>query len=76
MRACRLAGMKRKSCGLTEVQLQPSRNGSSPSLSSPGGGVGAAFAIHLPEGAAVVVSSGFDADEVFALLTVVRESMR
>jgi hypothetical protein len=68
--------MKRKSSGLTEVQRQPSRDGPSPSLIAPGGGVGAAFAIHLPEGAAVVVSSGFEADEVFALLTVVREALR
>ena len=68
--------MKRKFSGLTEVQLKQARNGPSPSLIAPGGGVGAAFAIHLPEGAAVVVSPGFDADEVFALLVVVREALR
>ena len=34
------------------------------------------FAVHLPEGATVAVPAGFDAEEVFALLTVVREALR
>jgi hypothetical protein len=37
---------------------------------------GAAFAVHLPEGATVAVPVGFDADEVFSLLIVVREALR
>ena len=68
--------MKHKSSGLTEVQLKHPCNGPSPFLIPPGSGGGAAFAVHLPEGATVAVPAGFDADEVFALLTVVREALR
>lgn len=68
--------MKRKSAGLTEVQLKQPRTGSSPHLMPPGSGGGGAFAVHLPEGATVSVPAGFDADEVFALLVVVREALR
>jgi hypothetical protein len=34
------------------------------------------FTVRLPEGATVIMPAGFDADEVFMLLTVVREAMR
>ena len=68
--------MKRRSSGLTEVQLKHPLRGPSPFLIPPGSGGGAAFAVHLPEGATVAVPAGFDADEVFALLTVVREALR
>lgn len=68
--------MKRKSSGLTEVQLKHPRNCSSPFLIPAGAGDGAAFAVHLPEGATVAVPAGFDADEVFSLLIVVREALR
>lgn len=68
--------MKRRSYGLAEVQLKPPRNRPAPFLIAPGSGVSAAFAVHLPEGATVAVPAGFDADEVFALLTVVREALR
>jgi hypothetical protein len=71
-----MAGMKRKSCGLTEVQLKHPRNSLPPLLIAPGSGDGAAFAVHLPEGATVAVPAGFDADEVFSLLIVVREALR
>ncbi len=68
--------MKRKSAGLTEVQLKPPRKGASPHLVPPGSGGGAAFAVYLPDGAPVSVSAGFEADEVFALLVVVRAALR
>lgn len=68
--------MKHRSSGLTEVQLQHPLHVPSPFLIPPGSGGGAAFAVHLPEGATVAVPAGFDADEVFALLTVVREALR
>ena len=68
--------MKRKSCGLSEVQLKHPRNSLPPLLIAPGSGGGPTFAVHLPEGATVAVPAGFDAEEVFALLTVVREALR
>lgn len=72
----KLGGIKRKSAGLTEVQLKQPRKGPSPYLMPPGSGGGAAFAVHLAEGATVSFPAGFDADEVFALLVVVREALR
>lgn len=68
--------MKRKSCRLTEVQLKHPRKKPTPPWISRGEGVGAAFTVHLPEGAMVAVPAGFDADEVFALLIVVREALQ
>ena len=35
-----------------------------------------AFTVQMPEGATVAVPAGFDPDEVFILLTVVREALR
>jgi hypothetical protein len=35
---------------------------------------GAAFTVQLPTGITVAVPAGFDADELFSLLTVVREA--
>ena len=64
--------MKRKISRLAEVQLDPPH----PPLWPSGPVPGAAFAVQLPEGATVAVPAGFDADEVFILLTVVREALR
>ena len=68
--------MKRKSSGLTEVQLKQPRNGPSPCLIPPGSRASAAFAVHLPEGATVTIPAGFEADELFTLLLTVREALR
>ena len=64
--------MKRKCSRLAEVQLAHAQHPSAPARPSPGDG----FAVQLPEGATVTVPAGFEADEVFALLTVVREALR
>jgi len=64
--------MKRKCSRLAEVQLDHARRPSAPARPSPGD----AFAVQLPEGATVAVPVGFEANEVFVLLTVVREAMR
>jgi hypothetical protein len=64
--------MKRKYTRLAEVQLDRPLPDLSPALLGPG----AAFTIQLSEGATVAVPAGFDADEGFLLLTVVREAMR
>jgi hypothetical protein len=61
--------MKRKYTRLAEVQLDRPLPGSSPGLIVPG----AAFTVQLPTGATIAVPAGFDADELFILLTVVRE---
>jgi len=63
--------MKRKSPRLTEVQLERPLPGSAPGLRVPG----AAFTVQLPAGITVAVPAGFDADELFTLLTVVREAL-
>ncbi len=47
-----------------------------PSPSLPVSGSGAVFVVQLPQGASVSVPAGFDADEVFNLLLVVREALR
>lgn len=62
--------MKRKHARLAEVQLDRPHPGSSPGLIAPG----AAFTVQLPTGMTVAVPAGFDADELFILLTVVREA--
>jgi hypothetical protein len=62
--------MKRKYTRLAEVQLDRPFPGSSPGLIVPG----AAFTVQLPTGATIGVPAGFDADELFTLLTVVREA--
>ena len=64
--------MKRKHVGLAEVQLSDSIRSLSPVRFA----AGAAFAVQLPEGATIAVPAGFDADEVFRLLTVDREALR
>jgi hypothetical protein len=68
----KLGWMKRKISRLAEVQLDHPHHPLWPSGPAPG----AAFAVQLPEGATVAVPAGFDADEVFLLLTVVREALR
>lgn len=65
--------MKRNCSGLAEVQLKHPRNGPLPFCIPLGSGGSAAY---LPEGATVTVPIGFDAEEVFVLLTVVREALR
>ena len=62
--------MKRKTFRLAEVQLDRSLPDSSPALP----GIGAAFTIRLPAGMVIAVPGGFDPDELFILLTVVREA--
>jgi hypothetical protein len=62
--------MKRKYSRLAEVQLDRPLPGASPGLMVPG----AAFTVQLPTGATIAVPAGFDADELFTLLTVVREA--
>jgi hypothetical protein len=62
--------MKRKYTRLAEVQLDRPLPDSSPGLIVPG----AAFTVQLPTGITVGVPVGFDADELFSLLTVVREA--
>ena len=64
--------MKRKYCELAEVQVEVPRH----HLTPDGIGADKLFTVRLPEGATVAVPAGFDADEVFRLLTVVREAMR
>jgi hypothetical protein len=64
--------MKQKHCELAEVQVDVPRH----HLTSDGIGADKLFTVCLPEGATVSVPAGFDADEVFMLLTVVREAMR
>jgi hypothetical protein len=67
--------MKRKSSRLAEVQVDGSTR-LLPSPSLPVSGSGAVFVVQLPQGASVSVPAGFDADEVFNLLLVVREALR
>lgn len=67
--------MKRKCSRLAEVQLDHALNNACPS-SMALGAPGAAFTLHLPEDATVAVPAGFDADELFTLLIVVREALR
>jgi len=62
--------MKRKYTRLTEVQLDRPILGLSPALLESG----AAFTVQLPTGASIAVSAGFDPDELFILLTVLREA--
>jgi hypothetical protein len=62
--------MKRKTFRLAEVQLDGPLPDSSPALP----GVGGAFTIRLPTGTVIAVPGGFDPDELFILLTVVREA--
>ena len=64
--------MKRKYARLAEVQLDSPRHAASPGLLA----TGVTFAVQLPEGATVAVPAGFEAEEVFRLLTVVREALR
>ncbi len=68
-------GMKQKSSGLAEVQVDAA---TSRALVPRGFGahLSAVFVVDLPEGARVSVPAGFDADEVFNLLLVVREALR
>ena len=62
--------MKRKFSRLAEVQLDPwPHPAAAARLAS-----GAAFAVSLPTGATVAVPAGFDPDELFILLTVLREA--
>jgi hypothetical protein len=67
--------MKQKSSGLAEVQVDAA---TSRALAPRGFGtnLSAVFVVDLPEGARVSVPAGFDADEVFNLLLVVREALR
>jgi hypothetical protein len=62
--------MKRKYSRLAEVQLDRPLPGSTPALLGPG----PAFTVQLPAGASIAVPAGFDPDELFSLLTVVREA--
>jgi hypothetical protein len=64
--------MKRKYTRLAEVQLDTPCHAASPGLIASGG----TYAVQLPEGTTIAVPSGFDPDEVFILLTVVREALR
>ncbi len=67
-----MGGMKRKYPRLTEVQLEGPSHTPLLGLTVPGG----VFVVQLREGATVAVPAGFDAAEVFRLLTVVREALR
>lgn len=62
--------MKRKYARLAEVQLDPRFSGSTPALP----GAGAAVTVQLPAGVIIAVPAGFDPDELFSLLTVLREA--
>jgi hypothetical protein len=64
--------MKRKHSDFTEVQLDVPRHQLTPDLVA----AERMFTVRLPEGATITVPGGFDADEVFILLTVVREALR
>jgi hypothetical protein len=64
--------MKQKECELAEVQVDVPRHQLTPDWV----GANKMFTVRLPEGTTVAVPVGFDADEVFLLLTVVREAMR
>lgn len=64
--------MKRKYSRLAEVQVDSPRHSFLSSIPSASG----VFTVQLPEGATVAVPAGFDPDEVFILLTVVREALR
>lgn len=64
--------MKQKYSDFTEVQLDVPRHHLTPDWV----GADKMFTVRLPEGATVAVPAGFDADEVFMLLTVVREALR
>ena len=67
--------MKRTSPRLAEVQVAGPHSLTPPPFPS-ASGPGAGFLVHLPQGASVAVPAGFDADEVFLLLTVVREALQ
>jgi hypothetical protein len=62
--------MKRQYARLSEVQVERLRPGSSSTMLGPS----AAFTVQLPTGASIAVPAGFDPDELFILLTVVREA--
>ena len=63
--------MKIKHRLLSEVQI----NSHSPLPSVDEGDDGKIFTVRLPQGAAIRVPSGFDADELFTLLVVVQEAL-
>jgi hypothetical protein len=58
---------------LSEVQIDSSSHCRSPSVDE--GGAGKGFTVRLPQGTAIRVPSGFDADELFTLLVVVQEAL-
>ena len=62
--------MKRKYTRLAEVQRDRPLSGSSATML----GSDATFTIQLPAGTSIAVPAGFDPDELFILLTVVREA--
>jgi len=64
--------MKQKYCELAEVQVEVPRHHLTPDWP----GADKMFTVRLPEGATVAVPAGFDADEVFMLLMVVREALQ
>lgn len=65
--------MKRKCRRLSEVQIESSASSLPPAMDE--GGAGKVFTVRLPQGAAIRVPAGFDADELFTLLVVVQEAL-
>ena len=63
-----------------ELQIHPSRRGPISAILSyqllHRTSTERSYSVHLPDGASVTLSADFDADQLFILLTVVREALR
>ena len=64
--------MNSKSIRLAEVQLVRSSHTSSSTRTL----TERSYSVHLPDGASVTLPADFDADQLFILLTVVREALQ
>jgi len=68
-----MGGVKRKRSRLAEIEIKPSADSLPPILASEGSKK--PFTVRLPDGTSVAVPSGFDPEELFTLLLVVREAL-
>jgi len=65
--------VKCKRSRLAEVQIQSASY--APASGRAGGAAAHAFTVGLPQGASVLVPTGFDPDELMSLLIVVQEAL-
>lgn len=68
--------MKSKIAGLAEVEVDGAQGLGVSLRRSLAAGASPSFVVQLPEGGSVAVFAGFDPDDLFNLLTVLREAGR